>query len=71
MAEMRDKYHVQVKRWPDDILASYEKAWLEVVAEESAKDPLFKKISDHYLNFRKEYAIWGKAQEVKATYQSH
>jgi TRAP-type mannitol/chloroaromatic compound transport system substrate-binding protein len=71
MAEMRDKHHVEVKRWPDDVLAAYEKAWLEVVAEESAKDPLFKKIADHYLNFRKDYAIWGKAQEVKATYQPH
>ncbi len=69
MKEMRDKYGVQVKRWPDDILKTYEKAWLEVVAEESAKDPLFKKISDHYLAFRKEYALWGQAQFMKPTYQ--
>jgi TRAP-type mannitol/chloroaromatic compound transport system substrate-binding protein len=70
MAEMRDKHHVQVKRWPDDALKAYEKAWLEVIKEESANDPLFKKVADHYLNYRKQYAIWGKAQEVKATYQS-
>jgi TRAP-type mannitol/chloroaromatic compound transport system substrate-binding protein len=69
MAEMRDKYQVQVKRWSDDALGAFEKAWLEVLAEESAKDPLFKQISDHYLNFRKNYAIWGDSQYMKASYQ--
>jgi len=68
MAEMRDKHKVQVKRWSDKDLAIFEKAWLEVLQEESAKDPLFKKIADHYLDFRKRYAIWGAAQELKATY---
>ena len=71
MAEMRDKHNVQVKRWSDADLAKIEKAWLEVLAEDSAKDPLFKKVADHYLAFRKKYAIWGTAQEVKATYQPH
>ena len=50
-------------------LKAFEKAWLEVLAEESAKDPLFKQIADHYLNFRKQYAIWGESQLMKATYQ--
>lgn len=68
MAEMRDKHKVQVKRWSDQDLAIFEKAWIEVLQEESAKDPLFKKIADHYLDFRKRYAIWGTAQELKATY---
>jgi TRAP-type mannitol/chloroaromatic compound transport system substrate-binding protein len=68
MAEMRDKHKVQVKRWSDKDLAAFEKAWTEVLAEESAKDPLFKKIADHYLDFRKKYAIWGEAQQMKASY---
>jgi TRAP-type mannitol/chloroaromatic compound transport system substrate-binding protein len=46
----------------------FEKAWLEVVQEESAKDPLFKRISDDYLAFRAKYKIWGDAQAVKPTY---
>ncbi len=70
MAEMRDKHKVQVKRWSDKDLATFEKAWLEVLQEESAKDPLFKKIADHYLDFRKRYAIWGNAQAMKANYQA-
>ena len=40
-----------------------------MIKEESAKDPLFKKIADHYLDFRKKYAIWGDAQVLKPTYQ--
>ena len=68
MAEMRDKHKVQVKRWNDSQLAVFEKAWLDVVKEESAKDPLFKRISDDYLAFRKNYAIWGDAQFMKPTY---
>jgi TRAP-type mannitol/chloroaromatic compound transport system substrate-binding protein len=69
MAEMRDKHKVQVKRWNDAQLAVFEKAWLDVIKEESAKDPLFKRIADDYLAFRKNYAIWGDAQFVKPTYQ--
>ena len=69
MAEMRDKHKVRVKRWSDADLAELEKAWLDVPKEESAADPLFKKVADHYLDFRKKYAIWGDAQVVKPTYQ--
>jgi TRAP-type mannitol/chloroaromatic compound transport system substrate-binding protein len=69
MAEMRDKYQVQVKRWSDDVLKAYEKAWLDVIKEESGTDPLFKKVADHYLEYRKNYNIWGSSQLMKATYQ--
>ena len=69
MAEMRDKHKVQVKRWNDNDLAAFEKAWLDVLKEESAKDALFKRVADHYLDFRKKYAIWGDSQLMKATYQ--
>jgi TRAP-type mannitol/chloroaromatic compound transport system substrate-binding protein len=68
MAEMRDKSKVQVKRWSDSDLAAFEKAWLEVLQEESAKDATFKKVADHYLAFRKKYAIWGESQLMKPTY---
>jgi TRAP-type mannitol/chloroaromatic compound transport system substrate-binding protein len=68
MAEMKEKNGVQFKRWSDADLAKYEAAWLLVIKEESAKDPLFKKVSDHYLDFRKKYAIWGDAQYMKPTY---
>jgi TRAP-type mannitol/chloroaromatic compound transport system substrate-binding protein len=68
MAEMQKKHKVQIKRWTDKDLAAFEKAWLEVLSEESAKDPLFKRIADDYLNFRKQYAVWGDSQAMKPTY---
>jgi len=69
MAEMRDKHKVQIRRWDDKALAAFEKAWLEVLKEESAKDATFKKVADHYLDFRQRYAIWGDSQLMKPTYQ--
>jgi TRAP-type mannitol/chloroaromatic compound transport system substrate-binding protein len=68
MKEMQTKHKVQIKRWSDKDLAVFEKAWLEVLKEESAKDPLFKRIADDYLEFRKQYAVWGESQALKATY---
>ena len=69
MVEMKDKHKVTNRRWSDDDLRAFEKAWLEVLAEESARDALFKRVADHYLNWRKIYKIWGDAQELKTTYQ--
>ena len=57
MAEYQEKYGVKVKRWSDEDLAAFEKAWLEVLAGGSAKDPLFKKIADHYLDYRKKFSV--------------
>ncbi len=69
MIEMKEKYGVTNRRWTDAQLAVFEKAWLEVLEEKSAEDPLFKRVADHYLNFRKGYKLWGDAQALKATYQ--
>lgn len=69
MGEMKEKYGVTNRRWTDEQLAVFEKAWLEVLAEKSAEDALFKKVADHYLAFREKYKLWGEAQFLKATYQ--
>ena len=55
-------------RWRDDQLAVFEKAWNEVVAEESEKDPLFKKVADSFYKWRGTYKIWGESQYMKPTY---
>ncbi len=39
-------------------MAAFEKAWNEVVAEESQANPNFKRVYDSYAKFRKDYAIW-------------
>ena len=69
MLQMREKHGVTNRRWPDETLKVFEKAWLDVLAEESAKDPLFKKVADHYVAYRAQYKLWGDAQELKGTYQ--
>lgn len=49
---------VTVRRWPPELLAAFEKAWIEVVAEESAKSPAFRRIYAAYSRFRADYAVW-------------
>ena len=44
--EMRTKYGTQILRTPPDILIAFLKAWDEIAAEESAKNPFFKKVLD-------------------------
>ena len=58
MRDMQDKNGVQIKRWSPEIMAALEKNWNEVIAEESAKNPSFKRVYDSYAKFRGDYAIW-------------
>jgi TRAP-type mannitol/chloroaromatic compound transport system substrate-binding protein len=58
MPALRDKNGVQIKRWSPEIMAAIEKAWHEVVAEESAANPNFKRVYDSYTKFRSDYSIW-------------
>lgn len=57
MVEMRNA-GVQIRRWPVEIIAAMESAWIEVVAEESERNPNFRRIHDSYTRFRQDYAIW-------------
>jgi TRAP-type mannitol/chloroaromatic compound transport system substrate-binding protein len=58
MREMQEKHGVQIKRWSPDVMAALEKAWGEVIAEESATNPQFKRVYESYSKFRSDYAIW-------------
>lgn len=49
---------VRLMRWPAEILVSFEDAWLEIVAEESAANENFKRVYQSYASFRADYAIW-------------
>jgi TRAP-type mannitol/chloroaromatic compound transport system substrate-binding protein len=49
---------VIVHKWSDDILNTLEKAWIEVVEEESSKDEDFKKAWESLNKFRKRYETW-------------
>ena len=49
---------VVVHKWSPEILNALEKAWTEVVEEESAKDEDFKKAWNSLKTFRKRYETW-------------
>ena len=49
---------VEVRRWPPMILVAFEDAWAQVVAEESAANPNFKRVHQSYSDFRKGYEAW-------------
>jgi TRAP-type mannitol/chloroaromatic compound transport system substrate-binding protein len=68
MNQMAQQHGVKVQRWNDEQLAAFEKAWHEVLQEESERDPVFKQVADSYLAFRDKYKVWGNAQALKATY---
>jgi TRAP-type mannitol/chloroaromatic compound transport system substrate-binding protein len=57
MLELQKK-GVSFHRWPDSVLQVLEEKWQEVIEEESAADPLFKRVHDSYAAFREQYAIW-------------
>jgi len=45
-------------KWSPEFLRAFEKAWIEVVAEQNAKSPEFKKAWDSYSTFRSNYKVW-------------
>jgi TRAP-type mannitol/chloroaromatic compound transport system substrate-binding protein len=57
LTELRER-GVQIRRWSPEILAALEKAWGEVITEESAKNPNFRRVYASYAKFRADYAIW-------------
>ncbi len=59
MRRNETKRGVKNTLWPPEMLEIFKQKWIEVVEEESAADPFFKKVYDDYSQFRKNYAIWG------------
>ena len=51
---------VETRYWSDEMLGAFRTKWDEVVAEESSKDPEFKRIYDNLQAFRADYAEWSK-----------
>ena len=49
---------VNIRRWPDEILAEFEAAWLEVIAEEISASEDSQRVWESYSSFRENYAIW-------------
>jgi len=59
MTRMRDEHDVKIRYWPPEFLEAYEKAWQEVIADESANNAQFRKVYASYSKFREEFKLWG------------
>ena len=57
LEELKSK-GVNLHRWPDEILKTFENAWYEVVEEEAAKNEDFARVWDSLSQFRKSYKTW-------------
>ena len=64
---LKDEHKVQVLPFPDDVLAELHRLTGEVLDEESAKDPAFKKVYGNYRGFMADHDEWGQLSE--AAYQ--
>ncbi|HLT78584.1 MAG TPA: TRAP transporter substrate-binding protein [Ferrovibrio sp.] len=49
---------VTVHTWPPAVLGALEKAWKDVVREEKAANPEFRKVWESYDGFRRSYTEW-------------
>lgn len=49
---------VELHAWPDEILLDLRRSWEEVIAEETARDPLLAEAWRDYLDFRAGYQDW-------------
>ena len=65
MRRMQEKHDVKIKVWPQEFLDAYEKAWNEVVDEESKNNANFKKVYASYSKFREEFRLWGENGYLK------
>ena len=55
---------VQIRHFPDDVVAALKNATEEILEEECAKDPLFKEILQSQMEFQKTAREWKMANEV-------
>lgn len=67
LRRLKDEHGVRVLPFPDDVLAELHRLTGEVLDEEAAKDPAFKKVYENYRGFMTGHDEWGQLSE--AAYQ--
>jgi TRAP-type mannitol/chloroaromatic compound transport system substrate-binding protein len=58
-----NKHHVDVRKLPDDVLATFKALSHDVVAELAAKNKAAQKIYDSYNKFYKQVSAWHEISE--------
>lgn len=67
LQELISKHNVNLKRFPEDLLAGLRKLAVDVLEEEANKDPLARKVHDAFKKFKAQVGVWGSVSE-KAYY---
>ncbi len=55
-----DERGVTLHYWSPEMMNAFHSAWLEVVEEQTAADPQFKKVWDDLSQFREGYSVWSR-----------
>lgn len=64
LQELREKHsNIEILEFPPEVLAEFKRLTKEVLQEEAAKDPVFKKVYDNYEAFSKQNAQWDAISE--------
>ncbi|MFH1136951.1 MAG: TRAP transporter substrate-binding protein [Pseudomonadota bacterium] len=63
LMELIEKHHVELVEFPAEVLEGLRKLTEEVLEEETAKDPLSKKVNDAFKAFQKVVGTWGVVSE--------
>ena len=63
LQDLKTNYKVQVKRFPDDVIAELRRLTDETLEEEAKKDPLFREVYQAYRAFKGNNDAWGDISE--------
>ena len=63
LRELIDVHNVQLKEFPKEVVKELRKLSTEVLEEQAAADPMFKKVYDAFLAFQKNIHAWNKLTE--------
>jgi TRAP-type mannitol/chloroaromatic compound transport system substrate-binding protein len=61
--ELKTKYKVDVRPFPEDVLGAFYGHAQDLYREQSEKDPLFKKVSEHYFEFKRKASNYSDISE--------
>ena len=64
LEELQDKHHVEVRRFPDEVLREFKRVSDQVVGEMAGKDDLSRRIYASYTAFRDKVSAWHKVSEA-------
>jgi TRAP-type mannitol/chloroaromatic compound transport system substrate-binding protein len=64
LEDLVKNHGVQTRQFSKDVIDALRKITNEVLAEESAKDPLTKKVHDSFYAFKKRHDTWGNLSEA-------